>query len=144
MPTFSYYNPMEWSSIKIHPWNELGRSSLDVRWWEYFRMNNRLNLTTRPPTLPLLFILTDFSKNSIKADILRLWPQIPVFYYFVNSEPIGRQFKNVSQSPNSPLFTFRQNTQNMDGHNIIPKIKAEIEYESVFWRLIGCKFLRRR
>ena len=91
-------------------------------------MNNRLNLTTRPPTLPLLFILTDFSKDSIKADVLRLWPQIPVFYYFVNSEPSGRQFKNVSQSPNSPLFTFRQNTQNMDGHNITPKIKAGIEY----------------
>ena len=144
MPTFSYYNPMEWSSIKIHPWNELGRSSLDVRWWEYFHMNNRLNLTTRPPTLPLLFILTDFSKDSIKADVLRLWPQIPVFYYFVNSEPSGRQFKNVSQSPNSPYSLSGKIPKIWTDTISPPKSRLELSINPVFWRLIGCKFLRRR
>ena len=131
MRTFSYFNAMEWS-IKIHPWNELGRSSLDVRRWEYFHMNNRLNLRTHPLPLPLLFILTDFSKDSIKPDVLSPNPSILLFC--INSEPSGRQFKNVSQSPNSPLFTFRRNTQNMDDTILPQKCWLKIKHMPAF----GC------
>ena len=52
------------------------------------------------PTLPLppLFILTDFSKDSIKPDVVRFWSQIRVFDYFGHSHShVGEGFKNISQ-----------------------------------------------
>ena len=66
-------------------------------------MNNRVNLSGHPLPLPPLFILTDFSKDSIKPDVVGFWPQIRVFDYFGHSHRhVGQRFKNISQSP---LFT---------------------------------------
>ena len=74
-------------------------------------MNNRVNLSGQPLPLPLLFILTDFSKDSIKPDVVRFWSQIRVFDYFGHSHRhVGQGFKNISQSP-----LFRALTQYLRG-----------------------------